>query len=329
MNDGNNSAAIVITPVTNDRNAIEERAWNEYLSMLGKVVLVKAISGYVGLDSCDVLLDQPAKVRIGKSRESDVKRWNDCGAESWCDPLWEVSLVDTHPQLSEMRSLWIHGTCYLCDSDRTEASDVVEILLDAPPATPEAALQDAWERYDFGNDVFVENSSGWETTSGTGEWTRPVYIEAHAGDAASNPTEKVAFTVRLNPDNSIIEAYAITSSGNIVGSMPPVQPFAMVPATAPNEAAAPPASPTSAVAAAATTLKAYENASLMEGDTSILLFHLFADLHEFTAQEGIDLDAIWNRVRGEITSGEIVSPLWNARQHKLHRKTPRIPGTRG
>jgi hypothetical protein len=109
-------------------NVIEARAMVDYEDVLGKTVLVSAICGFVGNDSVDINLDPPAKVRVEKTRETSVKRWND----DWCDPYWEVVLAEPHPQLSGVRSLWISGTCYYLDGQQTEPSDVVSVVEEAP-----------------------------------------------------------------------------------------------------------------------------------------------------------------------------------------------------
>lgn len=110
-----------------DPAIIEARAMRDYEQVLGKIVLVSAISGYFGNDSVDIPLPVPAKVRIDTTTESTVKRWCD----DWCDPYWEVSLVEPHPALIDVRSLWISGTCRHLDGKRTERSDVLSIVGDA------------------------------------------------------------------------------------------------------------------------------------------------------------------------------------------------------
>lgn len=109
-------------------NLVEARALFDYNQVLGKTVLVSAISGFVGNDSVDINLDPPAKVRVEKTNEASVKRWND----DWCDPYWEVTLAEPHPQLGDVRSLWISGTCYHVDGRKSEASDVSSVVEEPP-----------------------------------------------------------------------------------------------------------------------------------------------------------------------------------------------------
>lgn len=95
----------------------------DYAHYLGKDVLVNRICGFVGDDSVDIELSPAAKVRAEATNEQSLKRWID----GWCDPLYEVALVEDHPQLNGVRSLWIHGPSLHLNGKQTEASDIVEI----------------------------------------------------------------------------------------------------------------------------------------------------------------------------------------------------------
>ncbi len=102
--------------------AIEATVRTDYERYLGQEVLVHRICGYVADDSVDLDLDPPARVRIEKTSATSLTRWID----AWCDPLYEVTLVQPHPQLVEVRSLWIYGQSYHLDGKQVEASDIVE-----------------------------------------------------------------------------------------------------------------------------------------------------------------------------------------------------------
>ena len=112
-----------------DPTLIEARVMKDYAHYLGKDVLVKGICGFVGDDSTDVELSPPAKVRVEATSEQSLKRWID----GWCDPLYEVTLVENHPQLNGMRSLWIHGPSLHLNGKQTEASDIVSIAEQPKP----------------------------------------------------------------------------------------------------------------------------------------------------------------------------------------------------
>ncbi|WP_321935354.1 hypothetical protein [Paraburkholderia sp. J8-2] len=109
-----------------DPAVIEARVLGDYQQMLGKIVLVRVVSGYRGTDSVDVRLNPPAKVRVARTEEPSLKHWND----DWCDPYWEVELVEPHPQLEGIRSIWISGNCYHLDGQQTNVSDVISVLAD-------------------------------------------------------------------------------------------------------------------------------------------------------------------------------------------------------
>ena len=106
-----------------DPTVIEAKVMKDYAHYLGKDVLVHRICGFVGDDSTDIELSPPAKVRVQATSEQSLKRWID----GWCDPLYEVALVENHPQLNGVRSLWIHGPSLHLNGKQTEVSDIVSI----------------------------------------------------------------------------------------------------------------------------------------------------------------------------------------------------------
>ena len=78
--------------------------------------------------------------------------------------------------------------------------------------------EEAFEQYDFGSGVYVEDSDGWEHTSGENEMSRAVYVavddENDVGDDA--PSIKLNFTAVFEPgSNKITEVYAIDEKGQI------------------------------------------------------------------------------------------------------------------
>lgn len=94
------------------KEELEAKARADYASHLGKEVYVKAISGWLGhAKTLDIVLDPPALVKVGETDDGDVARWMD----DWLDPVFDVTLVQPHPQLKDMEAFWIYGTSYHAD----------------------------------------------------------------------------------------------------------------------------------------------------------------------------------------------------------------------
>ena len=78
----------------------------------------------------------------------------------------------------------------------------------------------AYQAYEFGDGVYVEDASGWEHSSQSNEWTRSVFVRTDEGDDVGS-SEKLTFTVRFKPAaDDLDEAYAIDAKGSIWGVMP-------------------------------------------------------------------------------------------------------------
>lgn len=99
--------------------AVESKALADYDHLLGRVVLTTKISGYVGSDSVSLNLSTPAKVQITATDQASLLHWND----DWCDPYWNVTLVEPHVELDGVRSLWMDGHSYHINGKQSEASD--------------------------------------------------------------------------------------------------------------------------------------------------------------------------------------------------------------
>ncbi len=83
-----------------------------------------------------------------------------------------------------------------------------------------AAADIAFSNYNFGPRVIVEEASGWESSTASNEWTRPVFIQPDT-DEARAPSVKVTFVVRFAPESAVVEEqYAITDKGTIFGTVP-------------------------------------------------------------------------------------------------------------
>jgi hypothetical protein len=95
------------------REEAEQRAQQDFEAVRGKVLLVHEVDGFNSDgDTTWVRLRTPARVRVGPTDPQDIIRWMD---EKWLDPIWNVSLVEPHPQLTDIRSLWMYGNSYSLD----------------------------------------------------------------------------------------------------------------------------------------------------------------------------------------------------------------------
>jgi len=83
-----------------------------------------------------------------------------------------------------------------------------------------ATADQAFKDYDFGNGVVVTDTSGWEYFNEGFERSRQVYVETEQEDDGPAPRATLTFTVRLNREGSLSEAYAKDGRGQIWGSMP-------------------------------------------------------------------------------------------------------------
>lgn len=72
----------------------------------------------------------------------------------------------------------------------------------------------AYQGYDFGQEIVVEDADGWEYTSPGDTWSRKVYC-LNDGDEQTYP---VNLTIRF-AGLKVIEVYALDGNGNFVGSL--------------------------------------------------------------------------------------------------------------
>ena len=81
----------------------------------------------------------------------------------------------------------------------------------------QVAADAAFVDYNFGSDVNVEDSSGWEYSTNGSQWVMPVFITTNGEQDV--PSTKITFTVNFIPMTATVkEAYAINSKGQYIGS---------------------------------------------------------------------------------------------------------------
>lgn len=94
---------------------IEELCLAEYRAHKYKIILAKLVNGWNAHDdSVEVFCDPPARLRVMRTQENDIRRWVD---HEWCDPYWDVEPVEPHPALEGIRSLWVYGISHSVDGD--------------------------------------------------------------------------------------------------------------------------------------------------------------------------------------------------------------------
>ena len=88
------------------RKHIERKCLEDYRKYAGKIVLATSFCAVIDHDSHDIDLDEPIRVRIwDKMSDESVINWND----DYCDPYWDVELLEPHDELDKASSVWIDG----------------------------------------------------------------------------------------------------------------------------------------------------------------------------------------------------------------------------
>lgn len=87
--------------------SIEKKCMDDYREHEGKILLANCIHGYVDEDSHEFHLEKPVRVQvIEHQRENTILNWT---ASEWCDPNWDVELLEPHEKLDMASSLWVDG----------------------------------------------------------------------------------------------------------------------------------------------------------------------------------------------------------------------------
>jgi len=92
------------------KEEIEDRCWEDYERHAGKVILASRVVAMIDHGSVDVDLDPPIRLLVDKNQQRDcVISWNTSPSDNWCDPNWDVSLLEPHPVLEKASSIWVSG----------------------------------------------------------------------------------------------------------------------------------------------------------------------------------------------------------------------------
>jgi len=103
--------------VTHDE--IMERVRADYRAHLGKLLRTRY---YMREDSVTRLCEPPALVRVIETSDEDLEHTCDGDEGVWHDPYWNVELVEQHPSVDGVRSLWVYGTSYREHDGKVETS---------------------------------------------------------------------------------------------------------------------------------------------------------------------------------------------------------------
>jgi hypothetical protein len=103
---------------------IEARAHLDALLLRDSVIVVSELDGMAGNQGVvrRCLVHPPVRARV-ILENSSVIRWTTGG---WCDPLYEIELLESRPDLADLTSLWVYGTSYDLDGNTVRASFAVE-----------------------------------------------------------------------------------------------------------------------------------------------------------------------------------------------------------
>lgn len=93
------------------REELEKWAIEDYEKILGATIFVSGVTGYVDDNTVDFDLAKPAKMKVVETSRDSIIHWN----SEWLDPYWELELVEPHPELQGIRSLWMFGDSYSLD----------------------------------------------------------------------------------------------------------------------------------------------------------------------------------------------------------------------
>lgn len=116
------------------RQEMEELVRRDYVSMRGRIIEAYALYGWVGSKPVALLLEQPVRVRVADTDETDLFRWDGC----YCDPLWNVEVLQPcPPEVLQLSRPHVEGRVFTAEGERMDGLEDWRIVEDAPPAPPD------------------------------------------------------------------------------------------------------------------------------------------------------------------------------------------------
>lgn len=137
------------------KDEINEAALRDYRSVAGKVVWVTQVECYDDNDNqAIVTCDPPALARIQAYEEREelenIPRWTN---EEFCDPYYNLEILEKHPAFTGLRPSWTFGTCRSVNGEinpapfalappevQEEYKDVAGLPYETGAAAPEGAV---------------------------------------------------------------------------------------------------------------------------------------------------------------------------------------------
>lgn len=103
---------------------IEERVRQDARQLRGKVIVVRELEGMARNPAAlrRRLVHPPVSARV-VFENSSLIRWTTSG---WCDPLYEIELLEPRADLADLTSMWVYGTSYDLDGNTVPAEFVIE-----------------------------------------------------------------------------------------------------------------------------------------------------------------------------------------------------------
>ena len=97
---------------------------DEFAQVMGRVILVKDLEGYVGdAESQSLTLTTPVAVRVtGPSKPQDGLYHY---VDEWLDPYWDIKVLEPHPEIPEgFRSSYMYGHSINTDNGERAMADL-------------------------------------------------------------------------------------------------------------------------------------------------------------------------------------------------------------
>lgn len=145
---------------------------------------------------------------------------NACHVHAIGPSLLEVTA--SSPLYSEVRQSVVYDAtrALVCSDEPLPAEGAPEApSVSDGPGQQLAEADRAYEAYDFGEGVSVEDASGWNVSGmfNARHYSRIVCVR-YASEPADRPTRRVSFGVRFDEDGKLAEAYALSmDNGEAIG----------------------------------------------------------------------------------------------------------------